>query len=50
MNINGEDTYMENGVTAEIKDGRMFVPFRVLGEALGAEVNWDSNTKTAIYN
>lgn len=50
VNINGEDTYMENGVTAEIKDGRMFVPFRVLGEALGAEVNWDSNTKTAIYN
>lgn len=50
VNVNGEEIYMENGVTAEIKDGRMFVPFRVLGEALGAEVNWDGNTKTAIYN
>ncbi len=50
VNINGEDVYMDDGVTAEINDGRMYVPFRVLGEALGAEVSWDSNTKTAFYN
>ncbi len=48
--INGEDVYMERGVTAEIRAGRMYVPFRMLGEALGADVSWDANTKTAIYN
>lgn len=54
----GSGTYTANGVTlnisnqavAEIVDGRMFVPFRTIGEALGAEVSWDANTKTAMYN
>ena len=41
---------MDNGVYPEIKDGRMFVPFRALGEAFGIEVNWDSNTWTASFN
>lgn len=41
---------MDNGVKAEIKDGRMYIPFRALGEALGADVEWDAETKTAIYN
>lgn len=50
VNINGVKKHMENGVKAEIKNGRMFVPFRVLGEALGAEVNWIAETKTAVYN
>ncbi len=50
MTVNGEEKYIENGVKAEISDGRMFVPFRVLGEELGAEVNWIAETKTAVYN
>lgn len=49
MIVNRKVTVMENGVKAEIKDGRMFVPFRALGDALGVDVDWDSSTKTAIY-
>ncbi|MCC8013853.1 MAG: copper amine oxidase N-terminal domain-containing protein [Eubacterium sp.] len=53
----GSDTYvidgvsyeLENGVRAEITDYRMYVPFRALGNALGAEVSWDAETKTASY-
>lgn len=28
----------------------MFVPFRALGNALGVDVEWDADTKTAIYS
>ena len=48
--INGVETAMNYGVTAEIRDDRMFVPFRIIGESLGADVEWDANTKTAYYN
>lgn len=40
---------MDNDVKAEIKDGKMYVPFRALGKALGVNVDWDADTKTAIY-
>ena len=50
MVVDGKKINMENGVKAELKDGRMFVPFRMLGNALGVSVDWDSNTKTAIFN
>ncbi len=50
MNINGNSVSMDNGVVAEITDGRMFIPFRDLGEALGVDVDWDSDTKTAVYS
>ena len=50
MNVNGSTIAMANGVTAEITDGRMFVPFRALGQAFGVSVSWDADTKTAIYN
>ena len=50
MNVDGNKIAMEYGVKAEIKDQRMFVPFRALGTALGVDVQWDENTKTAIYN
>ena len=40
-------------VMAELKtingSGRMYLPFRALGDAFGASVNWDSGTRTAIY-
>ncbi len=32
---------------AYVKSGRTLVPLRFLSEAIGAEVNWDSNAKTA---
>ncbi|MCD8238182.1 MAG: copper amine oxidase N-terminal domain-containing protein, partial [Clostridiales bacterium] len=50
MVVNGVGITMDNGVKAEIKDGRMYIPFRALGEALGVEVGWDSTTKTASYS
>ncbi|MDE6181955.1 MAG: copper amine oxidase N-terminal domain-containing protein, partial [Eubacteriales bacterium] len=34
--------------TVEIKDGRTFVPFRTLAEAFNLEIEWESDTKTAI--
>lgn len=49
MTVDGESIAMDNGVSAEIKDGRMYIPFRALGEALGISVDWDSSTRTAIY-
>lgn len=50
MVIDGTSVTMENGVVAEIVDGRMYVPFRALGQALGVPVTWDADTRTAIYN
>jgi hypothetical protein len=32
-----------------IQKGRTLVPFRILGESFGANVDWDANTRTAIY-
>jgi hypothetical protein len=32
-----------------IADGRTMVPFRFIGEALGAEVDWDADTRTAYF-
>ena len=49
MYINDKPIPMENGVKAEIKDGRMYIPFRALGTALGADVDWDGTTRTAVY-
>ena len=50
MVVDGTRIPMEYGVVAEIKDGRTFVPFRALGQALGVTVSWDADTRTAIYN
>lgn len=50
MVVDGTSIPMEYGVTAEITDSRMFVPFRALGQALGVTVDWDADTRTAIYN
>ena len=50
MKVDGTAITMEYGVKAEIVDGRMFVPFRALGQALGVPVSWDAETRTAIYN
>ncbi len=50
MTVNGTDKPIANGVKAEIKDSRTFIPFRALGEALDAKVSWNANTKTATFN
>lgn len=50
MVVDGRSQIMDNGVKAEITEGRMFVPFRALGNALGVSVEWDSDTKTAVYS
>ncbi len=50
MKVNGAEVPMNYGVTAEITDSRMFVPFRALGTALGVKVTWDDATRTATYN
>ena len=49
MYKNGTPIVMENGVKAEIKNDRMYIPFRALGNALGVSVDWDPNTKSAVY-
>lgn len=49
MKINGTPEEITGGIP-EIKEGRMFVPFRILGEELGASVNWIAETKTALFN
>lgn len=50
MIINGNSRLMENSVRAEIVDSRMYIPFRALGTAMNVKVDWDSETKTAIYS
>lgn len=50
MVVDGSAIPMDYGVVAEIKDDRMFVPFRALGNALGVNVTWDADTRTATYN
>ncbi|MDR0999259.1 MAG: copper amine oxidase N-terminal domain-containing protein [Clostridiales bacterium] len=37
-------------IAAEIKNDRMYIPFRPLGDAFGIPVEWDSTTNEAVYN
>jgi len=46
MTINGTKKTIANNAKAEILNGRTFVPFRALGEALGVQVDWDNASKT----
>lgn len=50
MTVDGTPITMDNGVVAELKNDRMYVPFKAFGTALGIPISWDSTTKTAIYN
>ena len=48
MTVNG--SVLEIPIAALIRDGRTFVPFRVLGEQiLGLAVDWIEETRTAIF-
>ncbi|MGN1317833.1 MAG: copper amine oxidase N-terminal domain-containing protein [Lachnospirales bacterium] len=49
MIVNSDVISMANGAVAEISGNRMYIPFRALGDALGVDVDWDSDTKTATY-
>lgn len=44
--LNGEE--LETDVPPVLKEGRMLVPVRAIVQALGARVQWDEDTKTAI--
>jgi hypothetical protein len=50
MKVGGTDIMMDYDAKAEIKDGRMFIPFRALGNALGVKVDWYENERMAVYN
>ncbi len=42
------ETESELDSPAYIKDGRMFIPLRTIGEAFGYTVNWDEDYQTAV--
>ncbi|MBI9011760.1 MAG: copper amine oxidase N-terminal domain-containing protein [Clostridiales bacterium] len=46
--VNGEKVY--NDTVALIKNGRTFLPLRVVFESLGAEVLWESETRSVVVN
>jgi hypothetical protein len=46
--VNGNELLLDSEVF--IKDGRTYVPLRFVSEALGANVEWDGNSQTAIIN
>ncbi len=48
--VNGVKIDNENGAMTQIVDGRTFVPFRTMGNALGIPVSWNDETRTAQYN
>ncbi len=53
---NGLDYFTVNGnkitpdVPQQIIDSRFYLPLRAVGEAIGAEVDWDKDSETAIIN
>ena len=50
----GETTFTVDGATVtpevpqQIIEGRFMLPLRAVGEAIGAEVDWEAETKTVI--
>lgn len=48
MNVGG--VFVQNDSPAINKGGRVYLPIRVIAEALGANVEWDSATKTVYLN
>ena len=55
MTIGSSDMVVNNNVVAMedaapyVANDRTYVPFRALGEALGAEVEWDNDARTVTY-
>jgi len=48
MNVGG--VFLQMDSPAIMKDGRVYLPLRVLSEALGATVNWDAENQTVYLN
>jgi hypothetical protein len=46
--VDGERVY--NDTVAQIKEGRTYLPLRVVFESLGAQVSWESETKSVIVD
>ncbi len=46
--VDGEEVTPE--VPQQIIEGRFMLPLRAVGEAIGANVDWDAETKTVIIN
>lgn len=46
----GDGSSVTSDVPARIINGRTMVPLRVLSESIGADVNWDNDTKTVTVN
>jgi N-acetylmuramoyl-L-alanine amidase len=46
--VNGQPVAMDTA--AAIKDGRTLLPVRAVGEAMGAQIGWDDQTKTVSVN
>lgn len=49
ISVNGVEQKNALPTPPVMKNNRVFVPFRILGEKLGAEVGWDSATKKVTY-
>jgi tetratricopeptide (TPR) repeat protein len=45
--VNGQQPVFD--VKPRVQNGRTLVPFRALGEALGATINWDPSTQTVSF-
>ena len=48
-NIDGKYNPLLNGSVAEIKDGRMYIPFVSLGESLDINVTWNAENKSVTF-
>ncbi len=49
MYVNGRKEYM-GGAVAEIVNGRIYLPFRAIGQAFGVNASWDADYRMAQYN
>lgn len=45
---NGETTSLDLGVATYLKDGRTYVPVRFFAQAMGYDVEWDADYRTAV--
>lgn len=45
IEVNGEEQTLD--VPQQIIDGRFYIPLRAVGDALGADISWDSDNKVA---
>ena len=46
IGITIDGVHLKTDIPAQIVDGRTFVPMRSIFEALGANVDWDAQTKS----